>query len=154
MTNTPDFTIEKIKIATTSSYTGRLFYGPYEKTPEFVSELKEALGREGIYYEHFPTVSIYYSDPEDTAPEKLTSFHGVSANNNVAGNEEFGTFDFSTGDYLAYSTTQPELIWNAFLHIYEHAGKNGISLSEAPPVLLSSFENNQVNFSFYFKIED
>lgn len=153
MTNTPVFTIEQIKVARTTSYIGRLFYGSYDKTPEFVSELKEALTEQGIIHQHFPTLSIYYSDPEDTAPEKLTSFHGVPADVPGTGNETFGAFDFSAGDYLAYSTTHPELIWNAFPHVYEHAGKNAISLSEAPPLLLSSFENNQVSFSFYFKIE-
>ncbi|GAB5527709.1 MAG: hypothetical protein Roseis2KO_55810 [Roseivirga sp.] len=153
MTNTPYFTIEHIKVARTTSYIGRLFYGPYHKTPEFVSELKEALKKQGILHRAFPTLSVYHSDPEDTAPEKLSSFHGVPADAPGVENEAFGSMDFSAGDYLAYSTTLPELIWNAFPRIYEHAGKNAISLSEAPPLLLSSFENDRVNFSFYFKME-
>lgn len=153
MTTITPFTIEKITIAETSSYIGRLFYGPYDKTPEFVCELKEALTEQGILHKHFPTLSIYYSDPEDTAPEKLTSFHGVSADDPGVENEAFGAFDFSLGDYLVYSTNDPGLIWHAFFHIYEHTGKNAISLSESPPVLFSSFENNQTSFSFYFGID-
>lgn len=146
------FSIEQLQIEQTQHFIGRLFYGPYDQTPQFLEQLQGMLQAESIDCKAAYSLSVYFDDPATGAPEKLASFHAVQPLDQQFYHEDFGVFDFEPGAYIRYTTTEPALIWHAFGAVHTYTGEKGIVLATPPPFLISSFDGGQVQFSFYFPV--
>lgn len=145
-------TIEKVQLDENRTYIGNLYFGPYDDSQKSLEVLMQKLNDMEVVYEPFHTLSIYYDDPRETAPEKLSAFHGALLKGGNPDPDVLGTFDMAEGTYLKYTTYDPEMLWNAFGQTTEYAGQLGLRLAETAPLLITTFVDGQAEFGLYFPV--
>lgn len=143
----------EITIAQTKKFIGAIFNGSYDETSQYLDEIKERLNQQDISFEEFETLSIYYSDPDTTDVDDLTSFNGFLLSDDIVSDSNFEIIELEKGTYIVSSCSSPEEIWNMFGEIYTYAQKNRIVITDAPPFLITSIEDGKPKFSLYLKSE-
>ncbi len=143
--------IKEITITQTKKFIGETVNGSYDKTSQYLDKIKERLSGQGISFEEFETLSIYYSDPDTTNVDDLTSFNGFLLPDSSLSDSNFEMIELEKGNYIVSSSSNPEEIWKMFGEVYTFAHKNRIAITETPPLLITSIEDDKPKFSLYLK---
>lgn len=147
----PGINVEEKTISASKFIIGKNFTGSFDKTSSYLNDVKADLASRKIAYNELEAVSIYLSDPSAEKPDQLKSYHGFVIRTEAKTNELVDR-KLESGKYLVTSTKNDSLVWAMFEEAYTFAGRNGIKLSEHPPVMISTVENEKPLFSIYFQI--
>ncbi len=148
------YTLTEEELKDNRTYVGKLCHGAYDQTADFLEEIRHKLDRLKVSYEPHHTLSIYYDNPVEKAPEELCSFHGSLLAQGESVPEEIGSFEMEAGHYLKYTTWDIEMIWKAFEIANRFAMERALPLAESEPLLVSTYPNGKPLFEFYFLIAD
>lgn len=140
--------VKEITLTNSIHYIGNEFKGPYEKSSDYLEEVKTKLKSNQIRINEFEAVSIYLSDPSVDSPDQLRSFHGfVTTTKHEA--KDYQTSQLKPGSYIVAKTMDMSEIWDLFGAVYQYAGQNKIQVQDFPPVMITSVEDKAPVFTLY-----
>lgn len=147
-------TIETLQftLSKTCYIIGKNYAGAYDKTSSYLDDIKAALKSKKLPFNELKAVSIYLSNPATEKPEELKSFHGFITKEAIA-KDGFVAKELSSGKYITTITKDPASVWNMFGEAYGYAGSQNLKITDDPPVLITTVENNAPLFTLYFRLE-
>ncbi|MEN7547233.1 GyrI-like domain-containing protein [Rapidithrix thailandica] len=103
------------------------FYGPYEKSVEYIREVQDYLTDANISFQPFKILGVYFDNPSEKKPEELRSYQGVLVDTEVEVQPPFFMYDL-TGQYLHTKVVgNPQEIVNiAYQSIFQYVEEHKI----------------------------
>lgn len=151
-THDSEIIVEQYTLTSSLYFIGNDFFGSYENTSKNLDQLKREFKARNISFNELEAVSIYLSDPSLVQQSKLKAFHGFVTESFLK-IESFVTKELPHGRYLLAKTKDPNHIWDMFGEAYKYGGQNNLTISQEPPVLITTVEQNAPLFTMYFAIE-
>ena len=125
-----------------------------KNTSTYLDVVKTRLFNQKVLYNELEAVSVFYSDPSNSAQETLRSFQGfVMTAKSPKEMPNLKIIKLVKGRYLVASSKNQSELWKLFEVGYEHAAIKKIKLVEAAPLVLTSVKDNKPFFSVYFGIK-
>jgi len=146
--------VSTIQITKPLTILGKHFTGDYSKSPQFVTEVQNALQNENIAFTPYKVIGIYYDDPRETKPEELRSFHAVfptDDENITKSNLESMSLE---GKFLQVRVEgdPSKTIFEGYGSLFNYIAENNVKVKSNSGYQISSFENGMVTTEILMEI--
>jgi effector-binding domain-containing protein len=133
------------------------FFGPYEKAPEYVTEMKNYLSRAGIPYKPHEVLGVYFDNPQEKKPEELRSFQGVVVEKEVEVKPPYFVYTMKKGTEYLYTKVKGnpmEVIPAGYMAIFNYMGLHKIKAGTSGGHQYVTMEEGMVAFEIFLEIDE
>lgn len=145
--------VKKLNITTPIKVVGRVFYGDYSKSAEFIQMVQSELNKEGIPWKPNKVFGVYYDNPNDKNMDELKSFQGVFIEDRHS-IEFTNLLKLELRGYCAYAKVSGSIdaIYDGYKAIFNYLRSNNLALKSNVGYQISSFENGVVDTEIYMEL--
>ena len=135
---------------------GKIFYGDYANSPQWISEVHKELSLASISSLPNKVMGIYYDNPQEKNADQLRSFQGVFISDETARIPETLCRVSLTGDYLYVRVSGDPMksLLEGYRMLFAHIRANSTDLESTAGYQISTFDSGIVNTEIYMKLRE
>jgi hypothetical protein len=148
--------VRQIKVSDPIIIIGKLFYGDYSKSRQYVTDVETELKETSTPFIKQTVVGVYYDNPQEKNAADLKSFHGVIATPDISAIPETLTKLSICGDYLYVKVAGEDVmkaIYDGYNALFTHLQQKNLKLKSPAGYQISTFNDGNITTEIYLELD-